>query len=53
MWSFSLLPLSYYIMFLLQFSVGIIAFILIYEWLRLSEYMEVRRLLLQFFGLKK
>lgn len=32
-----IMPLSYYIMFLLQFSVGIIAFILIYEWLRLSE----------------
>lgn len=46
MWSLSFLPLSYWLLLPLQCLSGIILAVIIYERLRLSEYMEVRQLAL-------
>lgn len=44
MWSLSLLPLSYYVMLPLQCIVGLLLAFLIYERVKLPEYMEIRQL---------
>lgn len=45
MWSISLLPVSYYVMFLLQCVVGFLLAYFIYERTKLPEYMEIKEML--------
>ena len=42
MWSISLLSLSYYLMLIIQLSTGFILAYLIYNWLRLDEFLEIK-----------
>lgn len=46
MWGLSFLPLSYYVVLPLQFVVGLSLVFLIYERLKLPEYMEIRGMVL-------
>lgn len=49
MWGLSFLPLSYYIILPLQLVVGLVLAYLIYEQIRLPEYMEIRGMVLSIF----
>lgn len=49
MWGLSFLPLSYYIILPLQLIVGVLLAFLIYERIRLPEYMEIRGMALSIF----
>ena len=42
MWSISLLSISYYLMLIIQLSTGFILAYLIYNWLRLDEFLEIK-----------
>lgn len=42
MWSISLLSISYYLMLIIQLSIGFILAYLIYNWLRLDEFLEIK-----------
>ena len=42
MWSISLLSISYYLMLIIQLSTGLILAYLIYNWLRLDEFLEIK-----------
>lgn len=46
MWSLSLLHFSIYILLTLQCSLGLVLLIVIYEYLQLDEYLEIKRILL-------
>lgn len=49
MWGLSFLPLSYYVILPLQLIVGVLLALLIYERVRLPEYMEIRGMALSIF----
>lgn len=49
MWGLSFLPLSYYIILPLQLIVGLVLAYLIYERIKLPEYMEIRGMILSIF----
>lgn len=49
MWGLSFLPLSYYIILPLQLIVGLVLAYLIYERIKLPEYMEIRSMVLSIF----
>ena len=49
MWGLSFLPLSYYIILPLQLIVGLVLAYLIYERIKLPEYMEIRTMVLSLF----
>lgn len=46
MWGLSFLSLSYYVVFLLQIVAGLLLAFIIYERLKLPEYMEIRGMVL-------
>lgn len=53
MWSLTLTTMSIYLLLPLQCLVGLLIVILIYEYMRLSEYLEVKQMIISFIKPKK